>query len=90
MPKNIRLRLEYLCSPLWDIDNPDNLRIENLDISDELKKRLSSWAEKYDQSFSLDDLMDKTPRPPEVIKAVQEDIAAFNKEGAFIWLKLRE
>lgn len=90
MPKNIRLRLEYGCYPLWDIDNPGNLRIENFDISDELKKRLNEWADKYNQWFDIDGVSDKTPRPPELRKVIREEIAAFDREGASIWLDLRE
>ncbi|MBE9077664.1 hypothetical protein IQ241_10205 [Romeria aff. gracilis LEGE 07310] len=90
MSRRIKLQADYSSSPLWDVDNPDNLSLETFNLSDELRARLERWAEEYDQRLNRDNPGDKTPAPPEVIKAVKARAKAFDKEGALMWLELRK
>lgn len=90
MSRKIKLQADYSSSPLWDVDDPTNVPLEHFELSDQLRARLERWAEEYDQGLNWDNPGDKTLAPPEVVKAVQEQGKASDKEGALMWLELRK
>lgn len=54
-PRRLRLAADYHCSPLWDVDDPDNVDPEDLPLPDDLRARLWAWAETFDAILNHDD-----------------------------------
>lgn len=55
--KKIRLMPDYFCSPIWHNDEIEvgNIDLDELPISNQLKKELLSWADLFDKGLNMDD-----------------------------------
>lgn len=53
---NLRLVLEYLASPIfcYDVDQMGHLEIDDLEISDDLKRQLKVWDKEFQDTFNDD------------------------------------
>ncbi|CCH48768.1 hypothetical protein [Pseudodesulfovibrio piezophilus] len=90
MIKRIRLALEYGCSPIWIIDEDgdlDTVAIENMNISDSLKKDITIWNDVYHVTFNENYPPDSGFSSNEANVLLQE---AFKLEGKELFLRLKE
>ena len=81
----LKLMPDYECYPLWEMqgDGMENVNHENLPISEELKIRLSKWADRYDQTLNWED-------PAQSGFTTHRDKKEFTDEGMSIILRLKE
>jgi hypothetical protein len=82
MNRKIKLMAEYNYSPLWDMETADNLDLDELPLSSSIQKKLSNWAEIYNQIINWDN-----PADSSFSDVVQDN---FEKEGVNIWQQLQE
>jgi hypothetical protein len=83
MIRNIRLSPEFCCSPLWDMDNPGNLSVEDLPLSEGLRERLEAWGKRLDSIFKIDDpASSEWPAP--------QDEENFYDQGYILWEDLKK
>ena len=54
--RNLKLMADYECFPLWETDENGlkNINPNELSISEELKRDLLAWADKYDSTLDWD------------------------------------
>ena len=83
MKRKIKLMAEYNYSPLWDMETADNLNLDELPLSSSIQKKLSNWAEIYNQIINWDN-----PADSHFFDAVSQD--NFEREGVNIWRQLQE
>jgi hypothetical protein len=83
MNRKIKLMAEYNYSPLWDMETADNLDLDELPLSSSIQKKLSNWAEVYNQIINWDN-----PADSHFFDAASQD--NFEKEGVNIWRQLQE
>ncbi|GCA91246.1 hypothetical protein [Microcystis aeruginosa] len=83
MKRKIKLMAEYNYSPFWDMETADNLDLDELPLSSSIQKKLSNWAEIYNQIINWDN-----PADSHFFDAVSQD--NFEREGVNIWRQLQE
>ncbi len=83
MVKKIKLMAEYNYSPLWDIEEVDNIELDQLPLSVETVERLLHWAKAYDQIMNWDD-------PASSGFASEQEREAFEREGIALWRQLQQ
>jgi len=86
--RRIKLQADYSSSPLWDIENPDNIPLSEFDISDRLRTRLENWVKKLEDGLDNDNPGSYGQRKD--IDFIQGWWKDFRREGACIWLELRQ
>ncbi|MGH2413865.1 MAG: hypothetical protein ACRDEA_09290 [Microcystaceae cyanobacterium] len=74
---------EYQYSPLWDLEEPDNLDPAELPLKKETAERLLKWAKTYDEVLNWDE-------PASSDFASEEDAQAFEAEGISLWQQLQK
>ena len=86
--RRIKLQADYSSSPLWDVDNPDNVSLEKFKLSNDLKVRLERWIEELESGLDRDNPGGyDSVENPETVKAWW---SSFRKKGALMWLELRK
>lgn len=55
--RTIKLMADYECFPLWEASPGDvgNIDPDSLPVSEDLRVRLMSWAEKFDSTLNMND-----------------------------------
>jgi hypothetical protein len=74
---------EYNYSPLWDMETADNLDLDELPLSSSIQKKLSNWAEIYNQVINWDN-----PADSSFSDVLTQD--NFEQDGIAIWQQLQE
>jgi hypothetical protein len=83
MNRKIKLMAEYNYSPLWDMETADNLDLDELPLSSSIQKKLSNWAEIYNQVINWDN-----PADSSFSDVLTQD--NFEQDGIAIWQQLQE
>ena len=64
--KAVRIAPEYQCWPLWNDETGDNLHPNDLDLSNDLARRILAWDDAFQATFNQEDPMEsKFPTPEE-------------------------
>jgi hypothetical protein len=83
MVKRIKLMADYNYSPLWDMDEPDNLDPAQLPLKAETIVQLKNWANHHNSIVNWDD-PDASGFPN------TQDAQAFEQEGYRLWQELQQ
>ena len=84
MAQTIKLMADYDCWPLWwaGEHDPGNIDPATLPLSSQTLARLERWSDTFDTTLNLSDpCASGFPTPAA--------LAAFEQEGAALWLQLR-
>ncbi|CCH48757.1 hypothetical protein [Pseudodesulfovibrio piezophilus] len=90
MLERMRLALEYYCSPIWIIDDDgssDTIAVEDMDISDSLKKDIITWDNLYQATFDAEYPPDSGFSSKEADDLLKK---SFRLEGKALFLRLKE
>jgi hypothetical protein len=82
-PVNLRLRPDWQCYPLWDMDTGDGVSHYSLDLSQELMDRIEMWDDSWQDTYNGDD-------PASSGFKTDEERAAWRAEGKAIAAELRK
>lgn len=80
--RNLKLMTDYNCYALWDEDEIDNVNVDSLPVSVELKSRIHRWEDAYDATLNQND-------PASSGFTTLDELHRFDEEGMELWRCLR-